>query len=76
MAARFAREASRFRAEVRVHLGDAVVDGKSVLELITLVAECGSRLDLEARGTDAEEAVGALIGLLAECSSIGVDGRV
>jgi phosphocarrier protein len=75
LAAQFARLASRFRAEVRIHHRADVADGKSVLELLTLAAECGTRLDLEARGTDAEEAVAALTGLIAAWTLDCVDGR-
>jgi phosphotransferase system HPr (HPr) family protein len=40
-------------------------DGKSILELLTLAAEAGTRLVVEATGPDADEAVAA-IGLLFE----------
>jgi phosphocarrier protein len=75
LAAQFARLASGFRADVRVHRRDDVADGKSVLSLMTLAAECGTQLDLEVRGTDAEEAVAALTELLEAWSLDVVDGR-
>jgi phosphotransferase system HPr (HPr) family protein len=40
-------------------------NGKSILDMTTLAAECGSYLDLEARGPDAEEAIKALADLVA-----------
>jgi phosphocarrier protein HPr len=56
----FVRVARRFQCEIRVrHLGDQC-DGKSILDLMTLAAECGASLELEACGPDACEAVEAL----------------
>lgn len=66
LAAQFARLASEFQAQVRLYWRDDVVDGKSVLGLLTLAAECGAWIDVEARGVDAEEAVAALTGFLAD----------
>lgn len=64
-AGRFVRLAQQFRAEVRVSCGDRQVDGKSILDLATLAAECGTRLDIEASGPDAAEALAALAALVA-----------
>jgi phosphocarrier protein len=41
------------------------VDAKNVLDVMFLAAPCGARLDLEASGPDAEEAVRALAALFA-----------
>jgi len=60
----FARLAQGFQAEVRVGLDGKRVSGKSLLDLLTLVAECDSELDLEASGPDAEAALTALAGLV------------
>jgi phosphocarrier protein HPr len=57
--------ARRFSAEIKVHCDGRAVDGESVLDLVTLAAEGGTRLDLEARGPDAEAAVAALAELVA-----------
>ena len=62
---RFVRLASRFQAEVRVEADGRVINGKSILDLTTLAAECGTRLEIEARGPDAEAAVTALADLVA-----------
>ena len=51
--------AQRFTCEVRLRKGDRVVDGKSVLDLITLAAEHGEELQVEVRGNDAAEALNA-----------------
>jgi phosphocarrier protein HPr len=56
----FVRLARRFQSEIRVHYQGNASNGKSILELMTLAAECGTRLDLEACGPDAVAAVEAL----------------
>ncbi|WP_145279581.1 HPr family phosphocarrier protein [Tautonia plasticadhaerens] len=60
----FACLAGRFASEVRVHRDGRAADGKSILDLATLAAGCGTRLNLEARGPDAEAALAALAGLV------------
>ncbi len=61
---KFVRLAQRFRSEIRVFAAGREINGKSILDLTTLAAECGTRLDLEARGPDAEAAVEALAELV------------
>jgi len=60
----FVRVANRFRAEIRVLHEGREADGKSILDLMTLAARCGSRLSLKARGEDAAEAVAVLVSLV------------
>src|SRR5690242_8289035 len=62
---RFVGRAKRFAAEIRVHRDGRAADGKSILELAMLAAECGTRLELEARGPDAESALAELADLVA-----------
>jgi phosphocarrier protein len=57
---RFVQIARRFQSDVRVGCRGRSVDGKSILDLVTLAAECGARLDLETEGPDAERALRAL----------------
>jgi phosphocarrier protein HPr len=64
-AGKFVGLANSFRSEIRVVHGGIRVNGKSVLDMTTLAAECGTMLDLEASGPDAEEAVDALAALVA-----------
>lgn len=52
--------AQRFTSELLIRKGDRTVDGKSMLDLLTLAAEHGSVLVLEARGVDAAEALQAI----------------
>ena len=61
---RFVGLAKRFSAEIRVHRDVLCVDGKSILDLAMLAAGCGTRLELEARGPDAEGALAALADLV------------
>ena len=60
----FARLASRFAAKIEVVKDGQRANGKSILDILMLAAVCGSRLTIEARGGDAEEAVDALALLL------------
>jgi phosphocarrier protein len=57
--------ASSFQSEVWVHHEGRKANGKSVLDMTSLAAECGTMLDLEARGPDAELAIAALAELVA-----------
>ena len=52
--------ANRFRAEVRVRHGEVEANGKSILDVMTLIAPQGALLRFEAEGEDAEEALRAL----------------
>src|SRR5580704_18633713 len=61
---RFVEVALQFQSDVRVHYNGNEYNGKSILELTSLAAECGSRLDLEARGADATAAIDALADLV------------
>ncbi len=61
----FVRLAGRFASEVLVHRDGRSANGKSILDLAMLAAECGTCLELEARGPDAEAALAALAELFA-----------
>lgn len=56
----FAREARRWQSRIEVVGNAQRVDGKSILDLLTLAAEAGTRLVVEATGPDAREAVDAI----------------
>lgn len=62
-AERFVSLARQFQAEVRVGHAGRRVSGRSLLDLLTLGAVCGTRLELEAEGPDAAAALDALGGL-------------
>jgi phosphocarrier protein HPr len=63
-AEKFVKLAMRYQADVRVYHNGNQFNGKSILDLMTLVAECGTRLELEARGPEAEAVVEALAELV------------
>ncbi|HEX2095044.1 MAG TPA: HPr family phosphocarrier protein [Longimicrobiaceae bacterium] len=64
-AAEFVKLANRFVAEVWVTKDEVEVNGKSIMGVMMLAAERGSRVDIRARGDDAREAVEALADLIA-----------
>jgi phosphocarrier protein len=64
-AERFVGLAHRFASDIKLYVQGKVSNGKSILDLMTLAAERGTRIDLEARGPDAEQAVAALADLVA-----------
>ena len=61
---KFVRLAYQFQSEIRVFSEGREINGKSILDLTTLAAECGTQLVVEARGPDAEAAVEALAELV------------
>ncbi len=63
-AAEFVKVASRFRAEITLTRDDQSVNGKSIMGVMTLAAECGTELVIRADGEDAEGAVAALVDLV------------
>jgi phosphocarrier protein len=65
-AALFVRTATAYKSAVTVTKGGTVIDGKSILSLLTLAAPAGSTLVVNAHGDDAEEAVNALEKLVRE----------
>jgi phosphocarrier protein len=63
---KFVRLALRYQSEIRVIHNGNEFNGKSILDLTSVAAECGTRLELEARGPDAAAAIAALAALVAE----------
>lgn len=61
---KFVRLANGFHADVKVYCRGGEFNGKSILDLTGLGAECGTVLEVEARGPDAERAVEALEALV------------
>ena len=62
---KFVKLATSFpETEVKVRHRDQEFNGKSILDLAMIAAECGTRLELEARGPRASEAVEALAELV------------
>jgi phosphocarrier protein HPr len=65
-AAEFVKVAGRFACDVLVTKDGVSVNGKSILGMMTLAAECGSSLSLRTDGADAEAAMDALCALVAD----------
>jgi len=61
----FVRLAKQFQAAVRVRHGERVADGKSLLSLLQLGADCGTTLYLSAEGPDAPVALQTLSAAIA-----------
>jgi phosphocarrier protein NPr/phosphocarrier protein len=58
-----AREARRWQSRVELISDSQRADGKSILEVLTLAAEAGTRLVVQVTGPDAREAIEAIVGL-------------
>ena len=65
-AAEFVKVAGRFRSQVEVRKDGLTVNGKSIMGVMMLAAECGSSVVIRADGDDAEEAMAALLALVAD----------
>lgn len=56
-AADFVRESEKFRSDIRLSKDGMRVNGKSILAILTLAAEAGSEVLLEASGPDEADAI-------------------
>lgn len=63
-AAIFVQTAKQFSSKITVKKGRKIVDGKSIMGLLTLAAHQGARIAIVADGTDAEQALEALAELV------------
>lgn len=57
---RFVETASQYEAPLTVRFNGQAVDGKSIIQLMTLAAGMGSELELVSEGPDAPELLDAL----------------
>jgi phosphocarrier protein len=64
-AAALVKLASGFQAEIEVVKDGMAVNGKSIMGVMMLAAECGSSVTVRADGPDEQQAVEALLALLA-----------
>lgn len=64
-AAKFVKLAKTFASQITVHKGDRQANAKSILRVLTLEANRGDELRIDAEGDDADEAVRRLHDLLA-----------
>jgi phosphocarrier protein len=63
-AAELVKTASRFQSEITMVRDDLEVNGKSIMGVMMLAAECGAELLVRADGPDAEQAVTAIVALV------------
>ena len=60
----FVKLAMTFKSKLQIQKGNQVIDGKSILDLLTLGAGNGTQLKLKATGPDALDAITALAELV------------
>jgi phosphocarrier protein len=65
-AARIVRLASSFASDIEIYKDGVGVNGKSIMGVMMLAAECGSSITIRATGPDAETAAEALAALVAD----------
>jgi phosphocarrier protein len=63
-AAEIVKVAARYKSQITLIRDDLEVNGKSIMGVMMLAAECGSMVRLRADGPDAVEAVTAIVGLI------------
>lgn len=64
-AAEIVKAAAKFRSDITISREDIEVNGKSIMGVMMLAAECGSTILLRASGPDAGEAVDAIASIVA-----------
>ena len=64
-AAEIVKLAAKYKSDITVVRDDLEVNGKSIMGVMMLAAECGSTVELRAEGPDASEALEALTNLIA-----------
>jgi phosphocarrier protein len=62
--AEFVKTANRFNADIAVLRDDLEVNGKSIMGIMMLAAECGCEITIRTKGPDAENALRELTGLV------------
>jgi phosphocarrier protein HPr len=65
-AAEIVKTASKFGSDITIVREDLEVNGKSIMGVMMLAAECGSMIDIKAVGTDADAALEALAAVIAD----------
>jgi phosphocarrier protein HPr len=62
--AAFVQAASQFKSDIYLVNEDRLANGKSIISLMVLAAECGARIILRIDGPDEKEAMEALVKLV------------
>jgi phosphocarrier protein len=63
-AAEFVKLATQFQSEIWVRKQELEVNGKSIMGMMMLAAECGAEITIRADGDDEQEAIEKLIALV------------
>jgi phosphocarrier protein len=63
-AAEIVKLAAKYSSDITVSRDELEVNGKSIMGVMMLAAECGATLQLKAEGPDATEAIDALAKLI------------
>jgi len=63
-AMQFVDVSSQYDSDIKVSNGETEVDGKSIMQMSMLAATFGTKLRVQASGTDAQDAIDALQGLV------------
>ena len=64
-AAEIVKVAAKYKSQITLGRDDLEVNGKSIMGVMMLAAECGSMVLVRADGPDADEAIVAIEGLIA-----------
>ena len=64
-AAEIVKLANKFKSEITMVRDDLEVNGKSIMGVMMLAAECGATLVVRANGPDSDQAVDAIAALVA-----------
>ena len=64
-AAEIVKLAAKYRSEITICRDGTEVNGKSIMGVMMLAAECGASIVLRADGEDAEQAIDAIATLIA-----------
>jgi len=64
-AAEIVKLAAKYKSDITVCRDDLEVNGKSIMGVMMLAAECGATVRLRAEGPDADQALEALTDLIA-----------
>jgi phosphocarrier protein HPr len=64
-AAEIVKLAAKYRSEITISRDGTEVNGKSIMGVMMLAAECGASIVLRAEGEDADQAIDAIAALIA-----------
>ncbi len=65
-AARFVGIAGTYDSDIQVRFDGQTVNGKSIMGIMMLAAACGSEIEIVADGPDEDQALEALVALVAD----------